>query len=216
MNGEHRPSVLFDSPQPREPFCAGVLVREADRVLLALADYEEWILGTGGVRIPVRRVGGGQRPRETMPACAQREAREEIASSVILRHARVTFVEARGELKPIHFNPAPAPVLYQILRREATTPLGPGLPAGRWLHMAIYLAEPSLRPMPGDVPGLLWMPLAAIGLLRDGVSCAELPGLGGELLSGQRFTDDTEFFIPAPSTEEMLCRVIDRFGVSAL
>lgn len=216
MNGEHRPSVQFDSPQPREPFCAGVLVREADRVLLALADYEEWVVSASGIRVPVRRVGGGQRPRETMSACAEREAREEIASSVVLQHARVTFVETRGELKPVRFDPAPAPVLYQIQRRESTTPLGPGLPSGRWLHMAIYLAAPSLPPIPADVPGLLWMPISAVGQLREGVRYPELSELGGELLASQRFNENTEFFIPAPSTEEMLCRVIDRFGVSAL
>jgi 8-oxo-dGTP pyrophosphatase MutT (NUDIX family) len=199
------------------PLCAGVLIVERGRILLAVGSSDRWESGPEGLRVPVTGISGGQEPGEDLVACAQREAQEELGCAVDLRHSPTTFVELPDEpLRVARFADQPAPILYQIQRRKTSTPFAAGLPAGDRLHIGIYHAVPHSRPRPADVPAIIHVPPQALGAICCGVKRTLLASLGVDIECSATLPDDAVLVIPRTSTERMLADVITGFGVHAI
>lgn len=200
-----------------QPLCAGVLIVDGGRLLLALGTHDRWETGPTNVRVPVTGIGGGQEPGEDLLTCAQREAHEELGCPVDLLHASATFVELPdGTLQVVSFDDRPAPILYQVQRRATSVPYALGLPGGDRLHVGIYRAVPRAQPRPADVPGLAWVPPEALAALCRGVEYTLLASLGIALRCSCNLPANAILVIPQLSTERMLADVVSRFGGSAL
>lgn len=199
------------------PICAGVLILSESKVLLTLATLKKWIVIRDELLIPVTGVSGGQEIGESMIACASREAREEISCNVKLHHSPITYVERDPDLIQIEqFNKAPAPIIYQVQPRTSSEPYAPGLPCGDRLHIGIFRATFDAKPQPGDIPGLLWIPLTVLPLLAKGLAISQLADLNIELNSLLTIPKNAHIFIPMYSTEGLLIRIIQHFGVTAI
>lgn len=207
-------SVLVDH---NLPLCAGVFVFDGASVLLAVSTDERWVRRGRETHIPVNGIGGGQEPGETMVACALREAREEVGCDVRVLHSAVTYAEVEGEALSVEVcRSRPAPLLYQVQRRASPEPYAPGLPSGARLHVGIFRAVPCAEPFPHDVPALLWVPLGSLARLASGLNVTDLGQAGIRPVHSSRLPKAAVLFIPRPSTEDMLRRVVTRFGVKVV
>ena len=195
------------------PFCAGVLAIRNGRVLLSAYEESEWDVEV----VPLgATAGGGQEPGETPEDCARREALEEIATTVELEHAATTYLELRpGEIDRGELG-APAPLLVRRYRRESAAPHRPGLPAGRDVFFVVYRARLHEEPQLVQIPALLDVPLAALPALRTGVRARQFDSLGITIVPGSRLSDASVVHVHPDGTEDLLARVVERFGVDAV
>lgn len=171
-----------------QPFCAGVVIVQDGSLLLTL--NTDWLPSDlDGVAWRVGGVGGGQEPDETICECAQREAREELCAEAALISAQTTYYHDldTGELGLVRCEDPVPPLLFQRRRNaRPEVPFRPGLPAGPYTYLALYLATLSnpLAIQPGDdVEGLLYCPLA------EWEALAALPTLESVLQRGARLIE---------------------------
>jgi 8-oxo-dGTP pyrophosphatase MutT (NUDIX family) len=197
--------------------CAGVLLTRDERLLLTLGDRDRWVDGPNGLEIPLGGVGGGANPGEDMVSCARREALEELGIDVEFQHSELTYTEREaGQIEVEAWTDAPAPLIFQVTRvdpqhsGEGTAPWSGRVEAG--LFRGQVLAEPY----PKDVPGLLWVPLPALSSLSGRPAMAELEDKGIEIVGADELPDEAVLTIDIPSGEDLLLRVVDRFGKAVL
>lgn len=183
-----------------QPFCAGVILLQHNCLLTtlntdglppAMAANQAWRVGG---------VGGGQEPGETIWECAQREAREELSTTVELISAPTTYFHDidSGEIRPIHCTDTIAPFLLQ---RQSNlypyTSYRPGLPAGPYTYFGLFLAQlPPVAIQPGDdVAGLLFVPLDAWSLLQQQPPLESLLQEGARLVEKERLPRSRQLWL---------------------
>jgi ADP-ribose pyrophosphatase YjhB (NUDIX family) len=181
-----------------QPFCAGVILM-VDRRLLLTLDREH--APADGV-IRVGGVGGGQEPGETIVQCALREAREELSVDVELVSAARTYIDYSSgsrNLRIARCTDEIRPFVFWSVPRRDPKPYAPGLPAGRMLYGAMYLARPRGELEPGDVEALLLAPPSGWPLVERMATIAEALEDGCRLLERvalphalRLWTDDQE------------------------
>lgn len=170
-----------------QPFCAGVILCQQERVLVTLntdglpAALQGSVLRVGGV-------GGGQEVGETISRCALREAQEELdMAAVHLIHAPLTYVHdwETGELSQQPCSDDLAPFLLERQRsRSPDTPYRPGLPTGPYVYFGLFFAraEEPIKHPGDDVQGLLWLPIDHWPLVEQHASLEEVLNQGAILL----------------------------------
>lgn len=198
-----------------QPFCAGVILCEKERVLLTLntdglpAKLMGSVLRVGGV-------GGGQEPGETISACALREAQEELGMSAVhLISSPVTYVHEldSNELVTRSCSDEIAPLLFARKRNPIPDPpYRPGLPTGPYLYFALYFARAAYPvAYPGDgVKGLLWFPLAHWRLLEQSVALEEVLQRGGVLLEQEALPRTTVLWMPSDESMQTVAALLTR------
>src|SRR5579859_5507705 len=147
-----------------QPFCAGVLLMQQDRLVVTLNSDELPATLDPSQGWRVGGVGGGQEAGETIWECATRKAGEELSREVQLLSSPVTYFHEidTGEVYMVRCEDRPAPFL---LERQSNLfpykPYRPGLPAGPYTYFGIFLAqltESDAALQPGDdVAGLLFI-----------------------------------------------------------
>ncbi|TDL57003.1 GNAT family N-acetyltransferase [Paenibacillus dendritiformis] len=220
-------SILMEEPLHikaltcNQPFCAGVFLIREERVVMTLnADMDaggdqaarsERVLRIGGV-------GGGQEPGETMPACALREAREELATErVWLKSSPVTYFHDMdtGEIRPVTVRDELAPFLLQRATNPAPDqPYKPGLPVGPYIYYGIYAAEADeSEPLaPGDdVAALLSIPIGSWDEIEQGMTLSEALAHGCTVTEAIPLHRDTRLHVPDTESMRMIMRLYPQF-----
>lgn len=193
---------------PREvPSAAGVLVFQAGRILLTLADQERWEQDGEWTLIPLSGVGGGVGAGEDFLHAAWRECGEELGVYPNIRHTSITYHYSKTyEATEIKL-PEPAPLLWAERQRADTQPFAPGLPAGDTLHVVIYRASLGEDPHPVDVPGLCWItPRALVKVAEARQPIA--PDYPGIEVIAPALPNHCRFFLPEESIEVDLASFI--------
>lgn len=201
-----------------QPFCAGVILRDGDHLLVTLnpdglpSALEGHALRLGGV-------GGGQESGESIVECARREACEELAvERVTLVSSPLTVVGDldTGSTQPVSCLDAIAPLLVQRQRRLAPdVPYRPGLPTGPYVYFALYLARlPAMPVRPGDdVRALLWLPLDVLDApdaLAGPIPLRALLGCGATLLADAPLDPDTPIWTPPEESMRTVAALLRR------
>ena len=179
-----------------EPFCAGVVLLDGDRLVLTLnddhvpADVPAPALRAGGV-------GGGQEVGETIWDTAAREALEEVGVPVELVPAPATWlVEEGGDPRPIACGPGIPPLLVERWERALPdVPFEDGLPTGPYDHVVTFLANPTGPLEPGDVRALLLLPVAELAALERTPTVAEVQRAGGEIIAADEPDPETRVWL---------------------
>ncbi|HEX6121662.1 MAG TPA: NUDIX domain-containing protein [Ktedonobacterales bacterium] len=173
-----------------QPFCAGVVIVEDGRLLVTL--NTDWLPAElDGTAWRVGGVGGGQEPGETISECALREAREELCAEVARIPADTTYYHDldTGELAPVRCVDLVPPLLFQRRRNaQPEVPFRPGLPAGPYTYLALYLAtlpNPAVIQPGDDVEGLLYVPLTEWDLLTTMPTLQDALRCGARLIERQ-------------------------------
>lgn len=140
-----------------QPFCAGACVFDAGALLFTVGKERYWTHAEAGETvIPVRWVGGGQEPGETIVECAKREAEEELGCNIELKTSPVThWYDLCGPAdyrQRRNTSLGLSPVLVER-RPGLSEPYKPGLPVGPFVYVAIYRARGCAER--GDVPALV-------------------------------------------------------------
>ncbi|MGG4395247.1 GNAT family N-acetyltransferase [Paenibacillus thiaminolyticus] len=204
-----------------QPFCAGVILAREERVVMTLntdmdagdgqAAMFDRVLRIGGV-------GGGQEPGETMPACALREAREELATDrVRLKSSPVTYFHDMdtGVICPVTVRDELAPFLLQRATNPAPDqPYKPGLPVGPYIYYGIYAAEADeSEPLaPGDdVAALLSIPIGSWGEIEQGVTLSEALAHGCTITEAVPLQRDTRLHVPDSESMRIIMRLYPQF-----
>ncbi|BFH12995.1 GNAT family N-acetyltransferase [Paenibacillus melissococcoides] len=204
-----------------QPFCAGVILEREGRVVMTLnADMDagdgqaansDRVLRIGGI-------GGGQEPGETMPACALREAREELAAErVRLKSSPVTYFHDMdtGDIRTITVRDELAPFLLQRAANPAPDqPYKPGLPVGPYIYYGIYAAEADeSEPLaPGDdVAALLSIPIGGWDVIEQGVTLSEALAHGCAVTEAVPLPRDTRLHVPESESMRMIMRLYPQF-----
>ena len=184
-----------------EPFFAGVVVFRRGRLVLALNDDHLPSELADGKTYRVSLIGGGPEARESVWECALREAHEEIGVPVDLVPSPVTHLfdwEERTLREVECTDELPAPVLLERSERpEPDVASKPGLPSGPYLYVATFLAVagPAAEPRPGDVAGLVLLPLDLWPLVADGATVAELVAAGAEIVTDDGVPSDARVWL---------------------
>ncbi|MGZ4032681.1 MAG: NUDIX domain-containing protein [Tumebacillaceae bacterium] len=198
-----------------QPFCAGVVIRQAGNVLVTLnpdglpLEWETSAYRLGGV-------GGGQEIGETLWECAIREGREELDSEVRLVSAPLTYfhdldtgelvqVDVRDEIKPL--------LLERMTNPKPDKPYKPGLPTGPYLYFGLFLADLAgdhdIRPG-DDVQGLLWLPGDAWSEVAAGHSVQRLIEQGATLIDRDDFDPSRRIFVPEDESFATVFQLLKR------
>jgi 8-oxo-dGTP pyrophosphatase MutT (NUDIX family) len=194
------------------PFCAGLLLRHANRLVFSLAKPDRWDRSDGRTRIAVMCVGGGQELGESVLDCVRREAYEETGSEVQLRSAPVTWWQDRdGTRCRVTVADAVRPLSVEV-RPGPTVPYRPGLPTGPDLFVVHYLADLASEPRGGDVPALLEIPAMVAPRLRSGLSVAAAGRVGAILRCWADVPGEAMLAVPQASPE---WRFVDTAEVTA-
>lgn len=194
-----------------QPFCAGVVLLVDGRLVVTLnrdhvpSELVDIALRVGGV-------GGGQEAGETIWECALREAREEVRCDVTLVGAPRTYlggpdeplrsVRCRDDLAPLLFEWGPNPT--------PDRPYAPGLPAGRVLYNAMFLARPREAVRPGDVEGLLLLPPTAWTFVQRQGTIREALGAGASLVERVPIQTDTRLWAFPEDSMRRVCELAVR------
>ena len=207
-----------------QPFCAGLLLVRGGRHVVALnTDHLPPDDGgpDGGPVWRVSAIGGGQEVGETVWECALREAHEEAGATVDLVPAPVTFLHdwETHELRPVDCADADPPLLLERYpRNEPDIGLQPGLPAGPYLYVAIFLAvagaAAQLRPG-DDVAGLLLVPDDALALLERDPTLAEAVDAGAELVEREPLPRDGRLWMHPNESLRIARPLLDEPAVRA-
>lgn len=198
-----------------QPFCAGVVLCDGDRVLVTL-NPDGLPPDQLGCALRIGGVGGGQEPGETILDCAHREAREELSiSAAALLSSPVTYVHdlGSGQRGRAVCGDVPAPLLFQRKRRpQPDIPYRPGLPTGPYVYFALYLArQPDVPPHPGDdVRALLWLPFAVCASLAGSVSLGALLDQRASLVSYQPLPCDTLLWMPPEESMRVVAMLLSQ------
>lgn len=190
------------------PFCAGVVLLVDGQLVLTLnRDHSpDGALRVGGV-------GGGQEPEETVWECAEREALEEIGSEVRLVSSPRTYLRElpSGAMRPARCRDEVAPLLFEWGDRADPAPYAPGLPAGRRVYGAIFLARttsPDVRP--ADVKGLLMMPPRLWGLVDRQATIREVVGAGALLMEREPIDPELHLWSFPEESMRAVCELAAR------
>lgn len=136
-------------------------------------------------------IGGHREKAETWPACAHREAKEEIGADIALLSAEKTWHLPRGSPRTcLSLSDCPRPLAVYEMEHPAGTPR-----AGKLYHLVIYLARLRGEPRglaPEEVRGVI--ALTAAQVVQGGRSQSTLAAIleggaaviaGGESVSRQ-------------------------------
>jgi len=184
-----------------QPFCAGVVLLQGGKLVVTL--NAELATGANKERhtttYRIGGVGGGQEPGETIWECATREAYEELGTDVHLHPSPVTYFHDRDDGETYKVSCAD-PISPFLLERQSNlypyTPFKPGLPSGQYTYFSIFLAEVG-KPIthPGDVEGLLFIPLNLWLLLQQNVTLEKLLQQGATLIERHTLTRTSQLCI---------------------
>ncbi|BFH69638.1 hypothetical protein J27TS7_00590 [Paenibacillus dendritiformis] len=204
-----------------QPFCAGVFLIRQDRVVMTLNADMESENSPAGHYAPVLRiggVGGGQEPRETISACALREAREELATErVRLKSSPITYFHDMdtGDIRPVTVRDELAPFLLQRAANPTPQqPYKPGLPVGPYIYYGIYAAEADeSEPLaPGDdVAALLFIPIRSWDVIERGATLSEALAHGCAITEALPLHRDTRLHVPQSESMRMIMRLYPQF-----
>lgn len=137
------------------------LLRDETSLWFELAKPKHWQMRADGATIiGLGAIGGSLEPNEGLLTCLQREAREEIGTSVeVLPAAETAIVYEQGQVvhqmleEMIWPGPALLTVSANLYRRRH-------LPDCAVLAIATFWARPETAPRCGDLYGLLRMPIS--------------------------------------------------------
>lgn len=195
-----------------QPFCAGVLIRQGDKILVTL--NPDGIPKTKGEQnfLRIGLIGGGQEPGETILECAIREAKEELSihKVQVLSSDPTYYYEPSTQKAPIPISCKDeiAPLFFSKGRNpNPTTPYKPNLPIGPHLYFALYEAEVDVNQIqPGDdVVGLLWIPIKLVKDLNLSPNLETLIHQGCQFIERDPLDQQTRIFL---AEDELLPKIV--------
>lgn len=220
-------SILMEEPLHIEsltfnqPFCAGVFLVREERVVMTLnadMDARDGMAAMSDRVLRIGGVGGGQEPEETMPACALREAREELATErVRLKSSPLTYFHDvdTGEIRRVAVRDELAPFLLQRATNPTPEqPYKPGLPVGPYIYYGIYAAEADeSEPLaPGDdVGALLSIPIGSWEEIEQGLPLSEALARGCAITEAVPLNRNTWLHVPDSESMRILMRLYPQF-----
>ncbi len=182
-----------------------MIVREG-AVLMTLAKERRWRWRDDDrLHIPVRWVGGKLDAGETFSAAAVREAAEEVAATVRLEHAPLTYVGVRDReaVEVDRTDARPAPLLVSLRAHGARS--------------VSYRATLEDEPAVGDVPAMLWVPLEALPALAAGLLVASFADHGIRMeIAVEEVPPGAVAFLGSTGTEHLLTEVLARHGAEVV
>ncbi|GAA2125746.1 NUDIX domain-containing protein [Glycomyces algeriensis] len=190
------------------PFCAGVLLVQNGKLLIALNANGINAADASGTDWYVGGVGGGMEPGEDVWNCAQREAREELGVPVRLVSSDRTYLHdiESDELRESRTDDAPGPFILQRFTNDYPfTPFRPDLPAGPFTYFCMFLAEfaeepAAFEPDDPDIAALVWLPLSAFALVAAGTVFADLAAAGAVVAAGGPIADEARIHMSRTET----------------
>ncbi|MFS0781745.1 NUDIX domain-containing protein [Bacillus sp. 1P06AnD] len=196
-----------------EPFCAGVLLRKEEALLVTLNE-DHLPAGLACRAFRVGCVGGGQEMGETILQCALREGQEETSSKIELISSDESHLVdfETGQLIKIEVSDKIKPFLFEKNRNPTPEkPYKRGLPTGPFVYGAVYQAvvQNDKRLEAGDdVIGLLWIEPSHWPLIENGSTLRELINNGADLISYHGHTLDVPLWAPDNESTGFICRLL--------
>jgi 8-oxo-dGTP pyrophosphatase MutT (NUDIX family) len=161
---------------------ASALVVSEGALVLELTKPKHWQRREDGVTIVgLGAIGGSLEPGETLLACLQREAHEELGAPIeTLSSAQTAIVYEREQVTRLGLLQAghPLPALLTVSENLYRPELGP---AARTLAIATFWARLDGAPRLGDLYGMLTLPLEQVRPALAALPCppGELAALNG-------------------------------------